>query len=277
MGGRLDGKVAFVTGAARGQGRSHAVRLAEEGADIIAVDIVDQIGSVPYPMSTAEDLAETVRLVEAQDRRIVAQRADVRDYDELKAALDAGVAELGRLDIVVANAGIFTFGRLDELPEESWRDMMDVNLTGVWHTTKAATPHLIAGGNGGAIVITSSTGGLKAFENVGHYITAKHALVGLMRTLALELASHEIRVNTIHPSTVDTPMVQNDETYRWFRPDLENPSKQDAEPSFAGLSKMPMVWLEPREISEAMLFLVADSGRHVSGVALPVDGAQLVM
>ena len=201
MAGRVEGKVAFVTGAARGQGRSHAIRLAEEGADIIAVDIAGQVDSVPYAMATPADLAETVKEVEALDRRIVATQADVRDYGALKAALDDGVAQLGRLDIVAANAGIFSFGRADELEEQSWQDMIDVNLTGVWHAAKAAIPHLKAGGRGGSIVLTSSTAGLMPFENMAHYTSAKHGVVGLMRVLAVELAPDFIRANSVHPTT----------------------------------------------------------------------------
>jgi (+)-trans-carveol dehydrogenase len=174
MAGRVEGKVAFITGAARGQGRSHAVRLAEEGADIIAVDICAQVGSVPYPMATPEDLAETVKEVEALDRRIVATQADVRDYAGLKQALDAGVAELGRVDIVSANAGIASYGLAHELDETTWQDMIDTNLTGVWHAAKAAIPHLIDQGTGGSIVLTSSTAGVMAIPNLAHYVSAKH-------------------------------------------------------------------------------------------------------
>ncbi|HXB49068.1 MAG TPA: mycofactocin-coupled SDR family oxidoreductase, partial [Streptosporangiaceae bacterium] len=206
-----------------GQGRSHAVRLAQEGADIIAVDLCQQIDSVPYPMATPEDLEQTVKDVEALDRRIVATQADVRDFEALKAAVNEGVAELGRLDIVAANAGISSVGRADELPEQTWQDMIDTNLTGVWHAAKAAIPHLKAGGRGGSIVITSSAAGLMAMQNIGHYVSAKHGLVGLMRTLALELAPFSIRVNSLHPTTVNTPMIQNAPTYALFRPDPGEP------------------------------------------------------
>jgi (+)-trans-carveol dehydrogenase len=214
---RLEGKVAFITGAARGQGRSHAVRLAEEGADIVAVDIASQIDTVPYTMGTPEDLAQTVKEVEALDRRIVATAVDVRDYDALKAALDDGVAQLGRLDVVAANAGIVSFGAGTELAEQAWRNVIDVNLTGVWHTVKAAVPHLRAAG-GGSIVITSAVGGLKGVPNLAHYAAAKHGLVGLMRTLANELAPEMIRVNTVHPGSVDNDMIHNQATYRLFLP-----------------------------------------------------------
>ena len=197
--GQLDGKVAFITGAARGQGRSHAITLAREGADIIAVDLCQQAESVPYPMATPDDLAETVKEVEALDRRIVATQADVRDYAAVKAALDDGVAQLGHLDIVSANAGIFSFGSLEELDETHWQDMIDVNLTGVWHAAKAAIPHLKAGGRGGSIVLTSSTAGINGIGGPSRgglgYTASKHGVVGLMRSYANTLAPHSIRVN----------------------------------------------------------------------------------
>jgi SDR family mycofactocin-dependent oxidoreductase len=276
--GRLDGKVAFVTGAARGQGRSHALRLAQEGADIIAVDIAEQLPTVPYTGATPEDLAETVRQVEALDRRIVATKADVRDYGALKSAVDEGVAQLGRLDIVSANAGIFTEGRADELPEETWQEMIDVNLTGVWHTCKAAIPHLKAGGNGGSIVITSSTAGIQGFENFAHYVAAKHGVVGLMRTLALELAPDFIRVNTVHPTSVDTDMIQNDMTYGLFAPDLapEERTKDVMGSRFQGMNALPIPWVEPVDISNAVLFLASDEARYITGVMLPVDAGATI-
>ncbi len=276
MTGRVEGKVAFITGAARGQGRSHAIRLAQEGADIIAVDLCRQVDSVPYPMSTPDDLAETVKQVEALDRRIIATQADVRDYAAVQAAVDAGVAELGRLDIVSANAGISSMGRMDELPEQTWQDMIDTNLTGVWHAAKAAIPHLKAGGRGGAIVLTSSDAGLFAMENIGHYVSAKHGVVGLMRTLALELAPDSIRVNSLHPTTVNTPMIRNDVTYRLFRPDLENPTVDDATAAFLTLNALPIKWVEAVDISNALLFLVSDEARYITGVPLPVDAGAAI-
>ncbi len=276
MTGRLEGKIAFITGAARGQGRSHAIRLAQEGADIIAVDICRQVDSVPYPMATPEDLAETVRQVEALDRRIVASQADVRDYDAVKAAVDAGVAELGHLDIVSANAGISSVGRADELPEQTWRDMIDTNLTGVWHAAKAAIPHLKAGGRGGAIILTSSAAGLMAMENIAHYVSAKHGVVGLMRTLALELAPFSIRVNSLHPTTVNTDMIQNEATYALFRPDLEHPTVEDATDTFLMLNALPVRWVEPIDISNALLFLASDEARYITGVTLPIDAGCVI-
>jgi (+)-trans-carveol dehydrogenase len=276
MAGRVEGKVAFITGAARGQGRSHAIRLAQEGADIIAVDLCGQVGSVPYAMSTPEDLAQTVKEVEALDRRIIATQADVRDFDAVKAAVDQGVAELGRLDIVSANAGIASYGAADELAEQTWRDMIDINLTGVWHAAKATIPHLIAGGRGGAIILTSSTAGLMGMGNLAHYVSAKHGVVGLMRTLALELAPHSIRVNSIHPTTVNTDMIQNQGTYDLFRPDLEHPTVDDAGEAFLSLNALPIKWVEPVDISNALLFLASDEARYITGVTLPVDAGSVL-
>jgi (+)-trans-carveol dehydrogenase len=272
MTGRVEGKVAFITGAARGQGRSHAVRLAEEGADIIAIDICEPIRDTPHSGATEADLAETVKLVEALDRRIIAVKADVRDLSMVQAAVSEGVAEFGRLDIVAANAGISASPyETAELPEESWQDMMDVNLTGAWHTAKAAIPHLIAGRRGGAIVITSSSAGLKGFANVGHYVAAKHGLVGLMRTLALELAPRSIRVNSLHPTQVNTDMIMNEVTYRLFSPELEQPTQEDFAEVSERMQALPIPWVEPVDVSNALLFLVSDEARYITGVALPVD------
>jgi (+)-trans-carveol dehydrogenase len=278
MAGRVEGKVAFITGAARGQGRSHALTLAREGADIIAVDITKQIDTVPYPMATPDDLAETVNQVEALGRRIVASQADVRDYDALKQALDEGVAELGRLDIVSANAGVFGFGTVQELAEQTWRDMIDVNLTGEWHAVKAAIPHLRAGGSGGSIILTSSTMGLKAEPNIGHYNSAKHGVVGLMRTLALELAPDMIRVNALAPTTVNTDMIHNSATYELFAPDLPaaERTREVLAPRFQDLNALPIPWVEPADISNAVLFLASDEARYITGVALPVDAGQMI-
>jgi SDR family mycofactocin-dependent oxidoreductase len=277
MAGRVAGKVAFITGAARGQGRSHALRLAQEGADIIAVDLCGQIGTVPYPMATEADLAETVKEVEALDRRIVATQADVRDYGAVKAALDDGVAQFGRLDIVSANAGIFGFSTLENMDETTWQDMIDVNLTGVWHAAKASIPHLRAAG-GGSIILTSSTAGLKAIPNTGHYNAAKHGVVGLMRTLANELAADRIRVNSVHPTAVDTDMIQNAATYELFAADLPEAerTRDVVGARFAELNALPIPWVEPVDISNAVLWLASDEARYVTGVTLPIDAGSLV-
>ena len=275
--GRVEGKVAFITGAARGQGRSHALRLAQEGADIIAIDICEAIPENPYPPATEEDLAETVRQVEALDRRIVAEKADVRDFEQLKSVVDRGVAELGRLDIVSANAGISgAFNRSEDIPDDQWMNMIDINLSGVWRTCKAAIPHLKAGGRGGSIILTSSDAGLFAYENISHYVSAKHGVVGLMRTLALELAPDMIRVNSIHPTTVNTPMVNNDAVFKLFRPDLENPTVDDFKQAATVMNALPIAWVEPIDISNAVLFLASDESRYITGVPLPVDAGAAV-
>jgi (+)-trans-carveol dehydrogenase len=269
--GKLDGKVAFITGAARGQGRSHAVWLADEGADIIAIDVCADIDTVPFAGATDADLAETVEAVEALGRRIIATKADVRDYDAVRSAVDTGVTEFGRLDIVSANAGIVSFGMAHDLTEQSWQDVVGINLTGVWHTAKAAIPHLIEGGRGGAIVLTSSSAGLKGFPGAAHYVASKHGVIGLMRALALELAPHLIRVNSLHPTQVDTPMIQNESTYRMFLPDVENPTREDFEPASQVTNALPIPWVTSEDVSAALSFLVSDEGRYITGVTLPVD------
>jgi (+)-trans-carveol dehydrogenase len=274
MAGRVAGKVALITGAARGQGRSHAVRLAQEGADIIAVDVCGPVGNskTAIPPSTPNDLAETADLVKGHDRRIVTAEVDVRDYDALKAAVDSGVEQLGRLDIIVANAGIGNEGDiLHEITEPAWQVMIDVNLTGVWKTVKAGVPQVLSGGKGGSIVLTSSVGGLKAYPHIGHYAAAKHGVVGLMRTFAVELGQHSIRVNSVHPTTVNTPMFMNESSMKLFRPDLENPGPADVEPVGQLMHTLPIGWVEPMDISNAVLFLASDEARYITGVTLPVD------
>ncbi len=268
--GSLDGKVAFITGAARGQGRSHAVRLAADGAAIIGVDICADIASSGYPMATREELDETVGLVEAQGGKMIASVADVRDFGRLKAALDAGVEHFGRLDIVCVNAGIATmaFRELTDAEDlEQWTDVLDVNLVGAFHTAKAAIPHLIAGERGGAIVFTSSTAGLKGFGGLQGgglgYAASKHGIVGLMRTLANALAPHNIRVNSVHPTGVNTMMAVNPAiteflaNYPGGGPHLQNP--------------LPVEMLEPEDISAAIAYLVSDAAKYVTGVTFPVD------
>jgi SDR family mycofactocin-dependent oxidoreductase len=277
MTGRVAGKVAFISGAARGQGRSHAVRLAQEGADIIAVDICGPIDNLAYDASTPADLAETADLVRALGRRIVTAEVDVRDFEALKAAVDDAVEQLGRLDTIVANAGIGTFGnKLHKLPEKIWQDMIDVNLSGVWKTVKAGVPHILAGERGGSIVLTGSVGSHKALAYTGHYIAAKHGVMGLMRSFAVELGQHSIRVNSVHPSQVNTPMTMNDVTFRLFRPDLENPGPEDFAPFSQMTHTMPVPWVEAVDISNAVLFLACDESRYITGVSLPVDAGALL-
>jgi (+)-trans-carveol dehydrogenase len=268
--------VAFITGAGRGQGRSHAVRLAEEGADIVAVDIAAPISSVAYPLATPEELGETVDMIKALDRRVIASRTDVRDLAALTDFLEGAVAEFGRLDIVCANAGIYSQGLLGELDEQTWRDVIDVNLTGVWNTCRAAIPHLVAGGRGGSIILTSSSVSLRAVANVGHYAAAKHGVIGLMRTLALELAPHSIRVNSVHPTGVDTPMIQNESLYRLMVPGVAHPTRHDVAPILESLNALPVPWVEPRDVSNAVLFLASDEARYITGVTFPVDAGMTI-
>jgi SDR family mycofactocin-dependent oxidoreductase len=271
MPGRVEGKVAFVTGAARGQGRSHALRLAEEGADIIAVDLCDRVETIAmYPPASEEDLAETVRQVEELDRRIVATKADVRDSAALAAALADGVAQLGRLDIVCANAGVNDISPALDVTDASWRDIIDINLTGVWNTCKAALPHLIASG-GGSIVITSSAAGIKGAANIVHYTASKHGAVGIMRSLANEFAPLNIRCNTVHPGTVDTVMLQNEKTWEVFLAGAGKPTQEAAARAFTATNALPVPWLEATDISNAVLWLASDEARYVTGVMLPVD------
>ena len=271
MTGRVRDKIALSTGAARGQGRSHAVRLAEEGADVILVDACAPLSTVDmYPLATPDDLDETVASVEKTGRRAVARIADVRNTDDLRAAIDDGAAELGGIDIVVANAGIATYGMSWEITEEMWQQMLDVNLTGVWHTATAALPHLRARG-GGSMVFTSSIGGLKGIMQVAHYVAAKHGMVGLMRTMANELAGERIRVNTVHPTNVDTHMIQNPGTWGMFAPGDPEPTQEKAMAGFTSLNAMDVPWVEPIDISNAVLFLASDEARYITGVTLPVD------
>lgn len=273
MTGRVAGKVALVTGAARGQGRSHAVRLAEEGADIIAVDVCKPIvKNTTIPASTPEDLAETADLVKGLNRRIVTAEVDVRDFDALKAAVDSGVEQLGRLDIIVANAGIGNGGdTLDKTSEYDWQEMIDVNLSSVWKSVKAGVPHILAGRNGGSIILTSSVGGIKAYPHCGSYVAAKHGVVGIMRSFAVELGQHMIRVNSVHPTHVATPMLHNEGTFKMFRPDLENPGPDDMAPICQMFHTLPIPWVEAQDVSNAVLFFASDESRYITGVTLPVD------
>jgi SDR family mycofactocin-dependent oxidoreductase len=263
--GKLEGKVAFITGAARGQGRSHAIRLAQEGADIIAVDICRQIDSVPYPMSTPDDLATTAKEVEALDRRIFTAQADVRDEAQLRQVFARGVAEIGPVDIVLANAGIAPMSLHEQ--HSGWQDVIDVNLTGVFNTVETAIPSMIERGRGGAIVLTSSTAGLNGIAGSTRgglgYGAAKHGVVGLMRGYANNLAQYSIRVNSVHPTGVNTPMVVNDAMAEFLA--------HDPQLSNAMANALPVPMVEPVDISNAILWLVSDDARYVTGVTLPVD------
>ncbi|WP_019927672.1 mycofactocin-coupled SDR family oxidoreductase [Nocardia sp. BMG111209] len=273
--GRVEGKVAFVTGAGRGQGRSHAVKLAEEGADIIAIDICKQIETIQYPLSRPEDLEETVRLVEKTGRRIHAEQADVREAAALKAVLERGVAELGHLDIVVAQAGIA--GMKGEPAWQAWSDVIDTNLIGVINAVQAALPYL---DEGASIIATGSTAALMDASNkpqVGTdpggvaYMVAKRLLSQYINDIATHLAARKIRANVVHPTNCNTPMLQSEPMYQSFRPDLEHPTKEDATPAFYVQQAMPVPWIEPEEISNMVLFLASDESRFVTGTQQRVD------
>jgi len=273
--GRVQGKVAFITGAARGQGRSHAIRLAEEGADIIAVDICKDFETVGYPMATADDLKETARLVEKLDRRIVTAEADVRDRSQLTAALERGISELGKVDVVVAQAGIAAMK--GQPPLQAWTDSVDTILLGTINAIQASLPHL----SEGASVI--ATGSVAAYMNAlpmmqlgtdpgGHgYMYAKRAIANYIHELARNLAPRMIRANAIHPTNVDTDMLQSEPMYKSFRPDLEHPTKEDATPAFYVQQGMPLPWIDPVDISNMVLFLASDEARYVTGMQMRVD------
>jgi SDR family mycofactocin-dependent oxidoreductase len=271
--GRVEGKVALITGAARGQGRSHAVRLAEEGADIIALDVCAAVEHNMTPPATAEDLAETVKAVEELDRRILAIEGDVRSQAVLDDAVAGGIAEFGHIDIVSANAGVINYGLSETITEEQWQTVLDVNLTGVWRTVKAVIPHLRPGAS---IVITSSIGGLKGAPGVGPYISAKHGVVGLMKNLAHELSPRGIRVNVIAPSNVNTDMLINDFTRASFLPGDPEPTLAKFEAVAKTMHVMDLGWVEPRDVSNALLFLASDEARFITGISLPVDAGCLL-
>ena len=278
--GRVEDKVAFITGAARGQGRSHAVHLAEEGADIIAVDICEDIASNEYPLARPEDLDETARLVEKTGRRIVPIQADVRDRSALAEALGRGVSELGRLDVVVANAGICPLG--EGLPAEAFVDAVDVDLVGVINTVHVSLPHL---GEGASIIMTGSVAGLLSSASSGSgpqglggagYNLAKRFIVEYSNTLAVKLAPKSIRVNAVHPTNCNTDMLQSDPMYKTFRPDLANPTVEEAEVGFRSMQAMPIAWVEPSDISYAVVYLASDESRYVTGLQLKVDGGATI-
>jgi SDR family mycofactocin-dependent oxidoreductase len=259
MTGLLD-KVVLVTGAGRGTGRVHSQRFADEGADVIALD---------FPVA-ADELRGTATEIERRGRRCVTGLADVADVGAVTAAVDAGVAELGRLDVIVANAGVHLMGGPSwELDPQVWQRTLDINLTGVWHTVRAGVPHI--GDRGGSIVIISSTNGIRGTPNTAHYTASKHAVVGLARTLANELGPSRIRVNTVHPGAVATPMVLNEEMYRRLRPDLANPTAADAAEVLQARNLLPVPWVEPVDVANAVVFLASDQARYITGTQLVVD------
>ena len=265
--GRLKGRVAFVTGAARGQGRAHAVRMAQEGADIIAVDIAGKLPScVPYPPATEEDLAETVRLVEETNRRILASAVDTRDFEGLRQAVDDGVAALGRLDIIVANAGVAAPQAWNDITPESFRDVMDVNVTGTWNTVMAGADKIIEGGRGGSIILISSAAGMKMQPFMVHYTASKHAVTGMARAFAAELGKHLIRVNSVHPGPVNTPMGSGDMVAAIGKAMETNPQLSNMLTPF-----LPKWVAEPEEIADAVCWLASDESRNVTAAQIPID------
>jgi SDR family mycofactocin-dependent oxidoreductase len=274
--GQLDGKVAFITGIARGQGRSHALALAREGADIIGLDLCAKPSTTAYPGATEEDLQETVRLVKEAGGQIVADVADTRDYGQVKSVYDKGIQQFGRVDIVLPNAGICSGAKTWEITPEAWREMVDINLNGVFHTVKAAIPTMIAQKQGGSIVFIGSTEALKGAENISSYAAAKHGVTGLMTSLARELGQYDIRVNSINPTCVDTHMINNEFVYGLFRPDLAHPTRDDVIEGFTGTHILPVPWIQPQDVSNAILYLVTDSGRYITASTMVIDAGFMV-
>lgn len=273
--GSAVGKVAVITGAARGQGRSHAVRFAQEGADVVAIDFADTIASVRYPLASADDLDETARLVQEQGRRVLAISADVRDAVAVEKAVAQALETFGKIDILCANAGILSYAAAVDVTTEQWNDTIAVNLSGVWHAIRAVIPSMIAA-ESGCIVLTSSLVGIRAAANALPYVAAKSALVGMTKALTIELGPHNIRVNSVHPTTVATDMVLNEPTFAMFRPDLQHPTKEDCRDAFASMQVLPIPWVEPRDVTAAVVWLCSDEARYITGVNLPVDGGAAV-
>ncbi|WP_201358698.1 mycofactocin-coupled SDR family oxidoreductase [Mycobacterium paraintracellulare] len=270
-GGRLEDKVALITGAARGIGRAQAVRFAQESADIVALDVCGPIDTVLVPHSTPDDLDTTASLIREAGGRVHTEIVDVRDLAGMQAATDRGAARFGGLDVVCATAGITSRGMAVELDENAWRTMLDVNLTGVWHTCRAGAPHLIARG-AGSVILTSSIAGLRGLVGVAHYTAAKHGVVGLMRSMANELAPHHVRVNCVNPTNVDTPMIQNDVVSSAFRPDLDRPpTRAEFADAARSMNMLAVPWIDPLDVANAALFLASDEARYITAITLPVD------
>lgn len=274
---RFDGKVVFITGLGRGQGRRHAIDFAREGANIVGLDVLEDIASSNQPASHRADLDETVRLVEEAGGKIVALKGDVRDFDAVQRTVDAGVEAFGRLDAVVGNAGI-TPGDLRpvwELGLDSWRETLDVNLTGLFHTVKAAAPAMIESGDGGSMVLTGSISGGRGWANMAHYCSTKFGLIGLMKVMAIELAPHGIRANVVSPTNVDTRMFMNPVIQKLFAPHLEDPGRDEWREVTRDMHLLDIGWVQPEDISAAVRWISSDEARYVTGVTLPVDGGAL--
>lgn len=274
--GMLDGKVALITGGSRGQGRAHALTCAREGADVIIVDIADQMSTVPYAMGTQNDLDETVKQVEALDRRALAVKADVRNQQQLNEAVSQGIAELGKIDILIANAGIWTQAPFWELTDDQWEEMVGVNLTGVWKSAKAVAPHMIERGSG-SIVITSSTNGWEAGVNYAHYVASKHGVIGLMKNIALELAPHGIRCNSVSPGAIKTPMTDHQLAWDMFAGHAGGTEEEMLEGGRHFTALKDTTFMDPQVIADAALYLNSDLAAKVTGVTIPVDAGHLVL
>ncbi len=273
--GPLEGRVAFITGAARGQGRAHAIRLANDGANIIAIDICRPVSdTITYPLATSEELAETVRAVEATGRKVLAREVDIRDLAALQKVVADGVEQFGRLDIIVANAGVLSWGRIHEMSEEQWDTVIDINLNGSWRTIRAAAPAMIEAGNGGSIIIVSSSAGLKATPGNGHYSASKHGLVALTNALAIELGEYGIRVNSIHPYSIETPMVEKQammELFAKFPQYVHSFSPMPYHPVNHQGKKGLMEFMMPEEVSDVVAWLAGDGSATISGSQIAVD------
>ena len=274
-GGPLEGRVAFITGAARGQGRAHAIRLANEGADIVAIDVCGPISdTITYPLGTSDELAETVRAVEAAGRKVLAREVDIRDLAALQQVVADGIEQFGRLDILVANAGVLSWGRLFEMSEEQWNSVIDVNLNGTWKTIRAAVPAMIEAGHGGSIIIVSSSAGLKATPGNGHYAASKHGLTSLTNSLALEVGEFGIRVNSIHPYSIDTPMVEKEammELFGKFPSFIHSfkpfPYRAVSQEGASSLQD----FMTAEEVSDVVAWLAGDGSLTISGSQINVD------
>ncbi|QNG37892.1 mycofactocin-coupled SDR family oxidoreductase [Geodermatophilaceae bacterium NBWT11] len=274
--GLLDGKVALITGGARGQGRAHALVSAKEGADVVLVDMADQIASVPYRMATQDDLAETVRQVEALDRRAIAVTADVRSQQQMDDAVSRGIAEFGKIDILIANAGIWTQAPFWEITDEAWEDMIGTNLTGVWKSAKAIAPHMIERGSG-SIVITSSVNGLEPGPDYAHYVSSKHGVIGLMKNIALELAPHGIRCNSINPGAIKTPMTDHQGAWDMFAGHEGGTEADMLEGGYHFHALKGMTFLSPEVIANTALYLNSELAAAVTGVTIPVDAGHMLL
>lgn len=269
--GKLDGKVALITGGARGQGRSHALTFAREGADIVVCDLVDQISTVPYTMSAEDQLRETVKQVEELDQRCIGLKADVRDTAQMNSVVEAALKEFGQIDILIANAGIVAPVNLVDLTDEQWNDMIDVDLTGVFKSIRAVAPHMIERGSG-RVIATASMVARTGVPGLSHYVAAKWGVVGLIKSLALELGPNNITVNAVCPTNVDTDMIQNPAMHKLFAPDVANPTRDTPEvvEGFKSLNALPIPWVEAKDISNGMLFLASDDGRYITGETLMI-------